>query len=213
MEIIPAILATTPEEFQETYKLLRAAGARRIHLDIADGKFVPNATISGYRELMELDDGVAWDIHLMVEDPERYVDHWWGVKGADRFFVHVEATDMFDELARHAVTHRAKVCPAINPNTGLDRLEKLCCTFDTALFMTVQPGFQGGAFLSDVLVRVGEFHTKHPDITLAVDGGVNPETAPSCAAAGATVLVSGSFVIKHADPARALQELRDSVIQ
>jgi ribulose-phosphate 3-epimerase len=210
-EVIPAILTNDPEEFVALVRKLEAAGVERVHLDICDGEFVPTQTISGYEELMRLETSVKFDVHLMVRNPERFVDHWWSCAQADRFIYHVESTDMFGMLAEHAHSHDHRVFAALNPDSPLEKLEAVQSHCDGVQFMTVHPGLQGQSFLADVLPKMTRYHNRHPDMPIMVDGGITPQTAPPCVAAGATSLVSGSFVIKSDSIEGALAQLRQSI--
>lgn len=212
MEIIPAILAQTPEAFAMAYERLRNAGVKRIHLDICDGAFVATETISGFQELASLDTGVKFDVHLMVQRPEAYVDHWHVCTCADRFIVHVEATDMMQELADHAHGHGNELVVALNPDTPLERIEAYQQSLDAVQFMAVHPGLQGQSFLSDVVPKIRRFHAQYPEMPIMVDGGITPVTASVCAQAGASLLVSGSYVLGATDIRRALLELEASVV-
>lgn len=212
MEIIPAILARTPEEFISSYQRLRNAGVKRIHLDICDGAFVATETISGFQELASLEGDVKFDIHLMVQHPEEYVDHWYACSCADRFIVHAEATSMVHELADHAHGHGNEFIVALNPDTPLERIEPYQQSLDAVQFMAVHPGLQGQSFLSDVLPKVRRFHAQYPEMPISVDGGITPVTARSCEEAGASVLVSGSFILEATDMRQAMRELEASVV-
>lgn len=212
IEIVPAILTSSAKEFRDAAERLVKAGVRRVHLDIGDGAFVPMETISGYKELMETDFPLDWDVHLMVRRPEEFVDHWWGVPRADRFIMHVEATDDFAMLAEHVHGHDKHIGAAINPETSRSLLERVIPKADMVQFMTVIPGGQGRAFRPEVLEHVRQIREDHPDIELAVDGGVTPDTAGACVAAGANILVSGSYVLSSADPVRAIEELQASAV-
>lgn len=212
MEIIPAILARTPEEFSVSYRCLRDAGVKRIHLDICDGEFVLTETISGFQELASLEGDVKFDIHLMVQRPEEYVDHWHACSCADRFIVHAEATSMIHELVDHAHGHGNEFFVALNPDTPLERIEPYRQSLDGVQFMTVHPGLQGQSFLSDVLPKVRRLHGQYPEMPISIDGGITPATARSCVEAGASVLVSGSFVLGATDIRQAIHELQSSVV-
>lgn len=210
IEVIPAILTDNEEEFVRLMRGLEAAGETRVHLDICDGEFVPTQTIQGYPELAKLTTSLKVDVHLMVRRPEQYVDHWWSCACADRFIFHVEATDMFDTLAAHAHGHGHRVIAALNPDTPAERLERPAGVCDGVQFMTVHPGLQGQEFLADALPKISRFRNNHPGLPIFVDGGVTPATAPRCVAAGASVLVSGSYVVKSATIQKALARLRSS---
>lgn len=212
IEIVPAILTSSAQEFRELMKRMVEAGVRRIHLDIGDGSFVPTETITGYEELLDADLGVDWDVHLMVHRPEEHLRHWWNIQRADRFLVHVETTDDFGAVAGDVHAHERKIGAVLNPDTGLDVLAGVVPHVDLVQFMTVFPGRQGAEFQPWVLEHVKKIHEAHPQLLVSVDGGVTPDTAPACAAAGARSLVSGSFVVGSADVASAIEELKQSVI-
>jgi ribulose-phosphate 3-epimerase len=212
-QFIPAILTDSADELVRLVHILERAGVERAHLDICDGIFVPTRTISGYDELRRICATLKWDVHLMIKDPEHFVDHWHSVQCADRFIVHVEATRMMDELIEHCHGHAHELWAAINPTTPLEQLTGQKTLPDGALFMTVEPGAQGRAFVPEVLSRIRAFHEHSPAMPIMVDGGITPATAHHCAAAGANVLVSGSYIIKSPDPVRALRELEASLAQ
>jgi ribulose-phosphate 3-epimerase len=211
IEIIPALLPLTEEEFLGAVQKLGSAGIKRVHLDICDGEFVPTSTILGYEELARLQTSIEFDIHLMVRQPERYVDHWWQCATVRRFIVHVEATDMFETLAEHTHSHGHEIFAAINPDTHAESLESAARVSDGVQFMTVHPGAQGQSFLDDVVPKISRYHRTHPGIPIMVDGGITPTTAPRCAAAGASILVSGSYILKSDTIEGAIASLRASV--
>lgn len=211
IEIVPAILTDREEEFVRLVHALHDAGVRRIHLDIADGIFVPTTTIGGYEELRRLNmPDMAFDVHLMVADAEHQCESWRGTS-ASRMIVHVEAVKDFATLAEHAHGCHKELGAAINPETPLDQLEAVAHDADFAHFMTVHPGAQGRTFVPEMPDRIRLFHANHPHMTLMVDGGITPATAPLCAAAGANVLVSGSYIVGAPDMPAALKELWTSI--
>ncbi|HUO75454.1 MAG TPA: hypothetical protein VMU12_00845 [Candidatus Paceibacterota bacterium] len=211
MEIVPAILTDREDEFVRLARAFYAAGVRRIHLDICDGIFVPTRTIAGHDELMRLDMAdVEFDVHLMVADPANACEPWRGTP-ATRMIVHVEAVGDFAALADHAHDCHKELGAAINPETPLEKLDAVNGTADFVQFMAVHPGMQGRAFMPGVTERIRLYHANHPHTAVLVDGGITPETAPVCAAAGATVLVSGSYVAHSSDPGASLKELWNSI--
>ncbi|MCC6934774.1 MAG: hypothetical protein IT406_03765 [Candidatus Yanofskybacteria bacterium] len=207
VDIIPAILTESETELIRLVRIFERAGVSRVHLDVCDGVFVPTRTIKGYEELARLETSVKFDVHLMVARPELACANWCASVRADRFFVHVEAVQDFAILAGHAHECGKTLGAAINPETPLARLDAVVGHTNIIQFMTVHPGQQGRTFVPEALERMRQFHATHPDIVLSADGGVTPQTAPSCVAAGASLLVSGSYIVRAADPARALAEL------
>ncbi len=206
VEIIPAILAKTPEEFREAVHKLEPY-AERVHLDIIDGVFAQNTTVQGFRELGGLETPLAFDVHLMVSRPADILQEWLKTK-ADRFMVHVESEGDLKELARTIRGQNKQIGLALNPETATQRAEPYLDLVHLVQFMTVHPGFQGEEFLPEVLDKIQWFYQHHGHTPIAVDGGIMPETAASAAKAGATILVAGSYIIDSADPAKAIRELK-----
>ncbi|HXV26583.1 MAG TPA: ribulose-phosphate 3-epimerase [Candidatus Paceibacterota bacterium] len=211
IDVIPAVLPRTAKEFREAAERFASAGVHRAHLDICDGNFVPMKTIGGYKELRGLGGPLMWDVHLMVRRPEKSLGHWTGIPAADRLLFHVESTDRFADIAAAVRSTGRRAGAAVNPETPLSALEDVRGYADIVQFMTVIPGAQGRQFLPWVLENIAKFRRDYPDVPVAVDGGVTPDTAGGCVHAGASILVSGSFVLKSPDIARAMQEIQDSV--
>lgn len=187
--------------------------SRKIHLDIADGIFVPNKTIGGIKELNNLkNEDVEICVHLMVDKPDIAITDWLKTRAGGYIF-HVEATTNADELVEILRKNNKKTGIALNPSTPaeliLPHLDKIDCVH----FMTVEPGFYGGGFIPAVVDKIAVFHEACPDVKISVDGGVTPETAPRLAQAGAITLISGSYIFKNPDPAKAFKELKQSVYQ
>lgn len=212
IEIIPAILTSSAKEFHELARRMADAGVRRVHLDIGDGSFIPTETILGHVELMGTDLPIDWDVHLMVQHPEEHLEHWWSVERAERFMVHVESDGDFLAVAEDIHRHDKRIGAALNPGTARTLLEPIIGEIDLVQFMTVIPGKQGGQFLPWVLEHVRQMHEERPDLEIAVDGGVTPDTAHQCVAAGSNTLVSGSYVVGSGDIGKAVQALRQAAV-
>jgi len=213
IDIIPAILTESSEELVRLVHMMERAGVKRAHLDICDGIFVPTRTIKGYEQLPRLQTDIIFDVHLMVQNPEEQCGHWCTVKSADRFLLHVETVKDFATLCGHAKQCGKTIGVAINPETPMERLKAAKGAVNLVQFMTVHPGRQGRPFVPEVLERVATFHAAHPDISIMLDGGISPQNARACAAAGASTLVSGSYVTRSTDMRQALEELHAAVIQ
>ncbi len=209
-EIIPAILTDDPTELERLLKVLKAAGATRVHLDIIDDTLVSGRTILGHAELTGQELGLKLDVHLMVARPGEHIPNWDGVHDVERFIVHVEAEVDLERLSLECIKRNRQFWVAINPDTPLGKLTGLSCHLDGAMFMTVVPGAQGRPLRADVLEKIKLLKAER-ELAIMVDGGINPTTAPQCVAAGASHLVAGSFVVKSPDPAEALQQLRGSI--
>lgn len=210
MEIIPAILTDNPEELVRLAHIFERAGVTRVHLDICDGKFVPTRTITGHEELHRFTSSLRWDVHLMVQEPDKRVDQWHQCDCVDRFIVHVEATHDMAMLAEHAHGHGQELWAAINPDTSLEKLHE-AQGIDGICVMGVTPGAQGQPFQALTVDRIRQLSTDNGKLPLMVDGGITLITAPQCVAAGASLLVSGSFIVKSPDPAKAIAELQNVI--
>jgi ribulose-phosphate 3-epimerase len=188
-----------------------AAEADLLHVDVMDGHFVPNLTIGPpvVKSLREHTD-LFLDCHLMVDNPHVLLGDF-AAAGADRCIVHVELGDpaaLFAEL-RDLGVGVGLVC---NPETPVDQVLPHLPEVDLLLFMTVNPGWGGQAFIPDVLDKIAiaraEIDSWALDVEIEVDGGINLETAPLAAEAGADILVAGSAVFGAPDPAAAARAIR-----
>jgi ribulose-phosphate 3-epimerase len=207
IEIVPSILATTKEEFEAMVKKLEPF-TERVHLDITDGAFTTGKTILGYEELQSLDTKLAFDAHLMVVNPGEYLPQWFKTK-ADRIFIHAEAQGDVKELLLEIKAQGRKAGIVVNPETPVDTILEFLPMVDYVQFMTVRPGSYGRPFLTDVVDKILNFHDTHPDMTIAVDGGMNPQTVALVHGAGAQVIVSGSYIMNSPDIPKAIAELKN----
>lgn len=207
IKIIPAILTNSLEEFERIIRLLEPH-TERVHLDIADGVFVPNETIKGHSELELIETRLKFDVHLMVNDPIGEIALWDNKGIADRFIVHVEF-DNIEEAVGLLKADGKKVGLALNPDTQIFEAERFIKTVDFVQFMTVNPGYQGRDFLEHVLEKIKSFHKEYPEMVISVDGGINFTTAKKAIQAGATELVSGSYIIKSGNVEKAITELKN----
>ena len=217
IKIAPSLLSCRFAELGREVRSVDEAGAEWIHVDVMDGHFVPNITIGPL--ITDAVRGVTSrtvDVHLMITDPDRYVADF-AEAGADVITVHAEAARHLHrtlDLIR-GLGKRAGV--ALNPATPLSAIEEVLDGIDLLLIMSVNPGFGGQAFIPRAVDKIARaralIEARRPgEVELEVDGGVSPRTAPSLAAAGATVLVAGSAVFGHAAGAAAgVRALRSSV--
>lgn len=206
MEIIPAILTDSSIKLKDLVLRIEPY-AMRTHLDIADGVFVPNKTITGYDEIKDIESASKFDVHLMTVEPAKYLKEWLYTH-ADRFIIHVESQGDLTALIDEFHKNNRKVGLALNPETPTDRVEQYLDKADFIQFMTVHPGFQGAQFVAEVVDKIEAFHKKYPDIIIMADGGITPETAPGLIRAGVSVLVSGSYIVGSQDIEQAIKELK-----
>ena len=213
MYIAPSMLSADFNNLAQSIRMVEEAGADYLHIDIMDGDFVPNISFGpmlyqGLRGQSKL----VFDVHMMVTNPERYVDQV--VKaGADVVTVHVEATPHIHRALQLIKAAGAKAGVVINPGTSVSAIEAVLGHVDQVLVMTVNPGFGGQAIIPATLDKVrqlADLRQKNGyNYLIEVDGGVNDKTAADCLAAGADILVAGSYVFGHSNPAQAIQTLKD----
>ncbi len=208
-EIIPAILTDSSLKFKDLVLRIEPY-AKRIHLDIADGVFVPNKTITGYDEIKGIESASKFDVHLMVTEPAKYLKEWLFTH-ADRFIIHIESQGDLGALIEELQKNKRKVGLVLNPETPVVKLEPFISQIDFVQFMTVHPGFQGAGFVKEVVDKIAAFHMKYPDIMLMSDGGITPETAPGLVKAGVSELVAGSYIVKSESVEKAIEDLKKTV--
>jgi len=198
VRIAPSILSADFGRLAEEVAAAEAAGADYIHVDIMDGRFVPNITIGplvvrAVRKATKL----PLDVHLMIVEPERYVDEFASA-GADLISVHAEATPHLHRLIEHIRSLGKRASVALNPHSSLDSLHIVLPELSMVLLMTVNPGFGGQRFIQAVVPKIRELREeivdRGLDVDIEVDGGIAADTAPIVVGAGANVLVAGSAV-------------------
>ena len=183
------------------------AKAHMVHLDVMDGHFVPNLTFGApvIKSLRDKTD-IIFDVHLMISRPDLYIDDF--VKaGADIITFHIEADCDVVETLKKIRQLSKKSGLAVKPGTKIEEVLPYIPFVDMLLVMTVEPGFGGQSFMADMLPKVSYLREKFPSLDIQVDGGVNAETARLVAAAGANVIVAGSYLFGQDDYAKAVAEL------
>jgi ribulose-phosphate 3-epimerase len=211
MEIIPAILARTKEELEQMVRKIEPH-TEWAHIDIMDGAFTGNdQTILGYDEISSIGTKLRLGVHLMVVQPEQYVPQWLKTK-VERIFLHVESQGRLSDLFLSIRSQGKQAGIVINPETPADAVLEFLPMVEYVQFMTVHPGSYSRPFLTDMLDKISTFHDNHPETPIAVDGGMTPETVPMVAGAGATIIVTGHYVMASDDPGKAISELRNSII-
>lgn len=203
IKIAPSILSANFAYLADEVEKVEKAGADLLHIDVMDGHFVPNITlgapvIARIREVTSL----PFDVHLMIEHPEKYVDDFIDV-GADILTVHAEATVHLARLVNQIKSHGIIPAVALNPATPLNVLDYILEDIGMVLIMTVNPGFGGQQFISSMLNKIyrlkEKISYKNLDTLIEVDGGINENISQDVIDAGADILVAGSAIYKSPD--------------
>lgn len=210
--VAPSILSADFARLAEEVAAVEAAGADWLHVDVMDGRFVPNITIGppvvkALRKVTKL----PLDVHLMIVEPERYVDAF-AEAGADTITVHVEACTHLQRTLCHVKSLGKRAGVTLNPSTSEEALRYVMDVADQVLVMSVNPGFGGQSFLRSQLRKVAAIKkmidASGRAIDIEIDGGITKDTAPDAIAAGARILVAGNAVFNAKDYGAAIASLR-----
>ncbi len=213
IQIAPSLLAADFARLQEEIAAVEAGGASMIHIDVMDGRFVPNITmgfvvVEAVRRVTRL----PLDVHLMIVEPERYVQAF-AAAGADMISVHYEASPHLHRTLQMIGDAKVRAGLALNPHTSADAAREVLDLIDYVNVMTVNPGFGGQQFLPTMLPKIARLlamaneQGRHVDIQ--VDGGITEETILAAVEAGASILVAGTVVFQHPNgPAAGIEALR-----
>lgn len=199
-KICPSILAADFAKLGENIKEAENAGADMLHIDVMDGTFVPSVSFGMplIRSIRKVTD-MTFDVHLMVEEPGRYIDEFKQC-GADIITVHAEACTHLHRVVTSIRESGLKAAVALNPSTPLNVLDYILNQIDMVLIMTVNPGFGGQDFIEESYEKIRSLRKiceqKGIDMDIEVDGGINDITLPKVIEAGANIIVAGTAVFK-----------------
>lgn len=214
IKISPSILSADLGCLANEIRKVEEGGADYLHIDVIDGVFAPNISfgpslIKSIRKYSAL----VFDVHLMIVDPERYLDEFVEA-GSDIITVHIEALKDLSRIISRIRGAGAKPSISLKPATPLSTVKEFLDEIDMLLVMTVDPGFSGQSFKRDILPKIREARRMidqvNREIDLQVDGGINKETAPLVVEAGANVLVAASAIFGAPDVGKAIREMRES---
>jgi ribulose-phosphate 3-epimerase len=214
VKIAPSILSADFSRLGEEVKAVEEAGADWIHVDVMDGRFVPNITIGplvveSLRKVTKL----PLDVHLMIENADQYIEDFANA-GADIISVHAEACPHLHRTIQSIKENGAKAGVVLNPATTLFALDEIIEQVDMVLLMSVNPGFGGQTFISSVLSKIellrNTLNESGVELDVEVDGGVKPDNAGTIKQAGANVLVAGSAIFGSDDYKQSIEALRNA---
>ena len=212
IKVCASLLAADFLKIGSELERMKAAGVDYIHLDVMDGRFVPNISfglpiVAAAKKLGAL----PGDVHLMIVEPEKYIDAF-AEAGAEMITVHAEATNHLHRALNQIRQLGIKAGVSLNPSTSPDCLRYVMGEFDYALVMTVNPGFGGQSLIPQAVRKIGDIKRMIDEAgvnaEIQVDGGVSLETAPEIVEQGATLLVTGSALFSAVDPAAMVGQLK-----
>jgi ribulose-phosphate 3-epimerase len=216
-KIAPSILSADFTRLAEEVRAVEEGGADYIHVDVMDGHFVPNITIGPLVvKAVRRTTRLPLDVHLMISNPDRFIEAF--VKaGADIVTIHVEAAVHLHRSLHYIRTAGARPSVSLNPSTPPELIEYVLGDVDMVLVMTVNPGFEGQAFIPEMVPKIERLRKmidqKGLNTDIEVDGGISPETIAQVSAAGANVFVAGSAIFYSKDYGQTIRAMREKMVK
>jgi ribulose-phosphate 3-epimerase len=210
--IAPSLLSANYLQLQQDCDMLNTSQADWYHLDVMDGRFVPNISFGPMLiEFFRKATTKICDVHLMIEEPEKYAE-LFKKAGADILTVHIEACKHLHRNIQQIKSLGMQAGVALNPHTPVESLKDVLADIDMVLIMSVNPGFGGQSFIPYTINKIKQLRKmideQSLNVKIEIDGGVTLDNAASIIAAGADVLVAGNTVFKSADPAATIAKLK-----
>ena len=212
IKIAPSILSADFSRLGEDIEKLHNGGADFIHIDVMDGRFVPNISFGmPIIKAIRNRTNKIFDVHLMIEEPSKYIDDFIAA-GADIITIHYESEKHIDRAIQYIKSKGVKAAVAINPGTPTFVLKDIIAQLDMVLIMSVNPGFGGQKFISYSIEKIKEVKKMsegiNDDLLIQVDGGIDPSNVQEVINAGANVIVAGSAVFKNGEIENNISLLR-----
>ena len=212
--IAPSLLASDFLHLADEAKMLNESEADWFHLDVMDGRFVPNISFGlPVIEHLRTASKKPFDVHLMIEEPEKFAADFKKA-GADHLIVHYETCRNLHRSIQQIKSLDMKAGVAVNPHTPVELLECILCDLDQVLIMSVNPGFGGQHFIPQTFQKVRQLRKMIRErglhVLIEIDGGVTLENAAALVREGADVLVAGNTVFKSADPSATIRALKNT---
>jgi ribulose-phosphate 3-epimerase len=214
-KIAPSILSADFGRLADEIKAVEEAGADWIHIDVMDGHFVPNLTIGpAVIKALRKTTALPFDVHLMIEEPDRYIDAFVDA-GSDILTVHVEAATHLNRTVNRIREKGVKAGVSLNPATPVSYLEEILPDCDLVLIMTVNPGFGGQKFIASSLSKIRKTRelitALAPTVILEVDGGITLENIEKVSTAGAEAFVAGAAVFGSVDYGKTITAMKGKI--
>lgn len=213
IKISPSVLASDFSKLGEETIRMEKSGAEMLHLDVMDGKFVPNISFGApvIKAIRNKSD-IIFDVHLMIDEPLKYIEDF-AKAGADIITFHIESSSPVDETIDKIISCGCKAGISIKPATPAEELFPYLDKLSMVLVMTVEPGFGGQSFMTDMMPKVSalreEIQRRNLETDIQVDGGIKASTISAAAAAGANIFVAGSAVFGAEDAEKEISSLRN----
>ncbi|OUM55737.1 hypothetical protein BVG19_g5323 [[Candida] boidinii] len=213
--IAPSILSADFNNLGRSVVEIYSKGANWIHIDIMDGHFVPNISIGlpvikSLRSLFDNDSRFFFDCHMMVSNPEQWVESV-SKFGGSQYTFHYETTENHLELIKLINSKNMKAAMAIKPDTDVEVLYPFIEYLDMVLIMTVEPGFGGQKFMNNMMHKIEKLRSDFPNLDIQVDGGLDVNTVKIASKSGANVIVAGTSVFGSKDKEKTIGQLKNSI--
>ena len=208
IDLLPSILVNTERAFRSQLKMMSGV-AKTIHLDVLDETFVPFRSWADPEIIKTIGTPCTFEVHLMVQHPEKYLEAWMNLPQTIRLIWHVETPDDHHALAQECHHHAREAGLAINPHTPKIALDPFADILDEILIMGVEPGSSGQPLLMDTVKKAREIHDRFPKILLGFDGGVSNTSIPFLKDAGITRFCAASAIFANDLPKKAFKQLQE----